>query len=258
MEAALALQPERMALLLLFASLRTGAALALLPTMGGQVIPLRVRIGLAGCIGFLVMGNQPAIRPPADFLGLPGLAAIAGELLIGAVAGLALHAAFAVATIAGEFLSQGMGLGFATMVEPSMPPSPVLSGLMALLMWAMFLTAGGHVLLLRLLVESYATLPTAGPLFDPDRLARIVEWGSFAMATGVIAALPLAAALLLVNLSLAVAARSAPQLNLFSIGFPLMLLAGLVGLPLALPALADSFAGALAQMQNRAAEVLLG
>ena len=76
--------------------------------------------------------------------------------------------------------------------------------------------------------------------------------------SGLIAALPLGATLLLVNLSLAVAARSAPQLNLFSVGFPLMLLVGLAALPLAYPALTESLAAALAQMQAEAARVLLG
>jgi len=245
-------------LLLLYCSLRTGACLALLPALGGQLVPLRIRIGLSGCIGFLVMQRFPGIQPPADLLSLDGMLAIAGELLIGAVAALSLHAAFAVATIAGEWLSQGMGLGFANMVEPNMPPSSVLSGLAALLMWTMFMMGGGHLLLLRLVVESYGAMPAAGPLFQPARLARIVEWASFAMASGIVAALPLGAALLLVNLTLGVATRSAPQLNLFSIGFPLMLLAGLFGLPLALPGLADTFADTLLGMQNRAAAVLLG
>ena len=258
MEAAIALQPERMALLLLFASLRTGAALLLLPALGGQLIPLRVRIGLSGCVGWLVMTTNSGVLPPDDLLSLAGLAAIGGELLIGAVAALALHAAFAVAMVAGEWLAQTMGLGFATMVSPGSAPAPVLSGLFALLMWALFLTSGGHLILLRLIYESYQAMPVAGPLFEPDRLAAIIEWGSFALATGVIAALPLGAAMLLVNLALAVAARSAPQLNLFSIGFPLMLLAGLVGLPLALPGMAESLSGALISMQERAAEVLLG
>jgi flagellar biosynthesis protein FliR len=252
------LYPERFLLELLFASLRTGAALALLPALGGTLIPARIRIGLAGCVGFLVMGTAFPPQPPADLLSFAGFVAIAGELLIGAVAALSLHAAFAVATIAGEWLAQSMGLGFATLVDPGSAPVPVLSGLFALLMWTLFLSAGGHLLLFQLIVESYRAMPSAGALFQPDRLMLIVQWGGFAMASGLIAALPLGGALLLVNIGLAVAARSAPQLNLFSIGFPLMLLVGLAGLPLALPGLADSLSAALSAMQASVSEVLLG
>lgn len=258
MQGLIGLQPERFVLDLLFASLRTGAALALLPALGGQLIPVRVRVGLAGAVGFLVMGSPWAPAPPEDLLSLSGMAAIAGELLVGAVAALALHAAFAVAALAGDWIAQAMGLGFAMAVQPGGPPSPVVSALFALLMWALFLTAGGHLLLIRLLVESYAAMPAAGALFQPERLMAIAGWGGFAIASGFMAALPLGGALLLVNLALAVAARSAPALNLFSIGFPLMLLAGVAALPLLLPGLADMFVRALTGMQDRAAEVLLG
>lgn len=252
------LAPERFVLELTFASLRTGAALALLPALGGQLIPVRVRIGLAGAVGFLVMESPWAPEVPADLLSLPGMLAIAGELLVGAVAALALHAAFAVAALAGDWIAQAMGLGFAMAVQPGGPPSPVISALFALLMWALFLGLGGHLLLIRLLVESYAAMPVAGTLFEPGRLMAIAGWGGFAIASGFMAALPLGGALLLVNVALAVAARSAPALNLFAVGFPLMLLAGIAALPLLLPGLADSFTAALAGMQDRAAEVLLG
>jgi flagellar biosynthesis protein FliR len=257
-EQALGLAPERMLLELLYASLRTGAALALLPALGGQLIPTRVRIGLAGAVGFLVLGapSRPVI--PADLLGLPGLAAIAGELLIGAVAALALNAGFAAAMVAGEWLAQSMGMGFATTIDPTAPGAPVLASLFALLTWAILLQSGGHLLFLDLIVQSYAAMPSAGALFEPDRLRAIAGWGGYAIATGLIAALPLGATLLLVNLAIGVAARSAPQLNLFSIGFPLLLLIGLAGLPLALPGLAASLAGALTGMQGKLAEVLLG
>jgi flagellar biosynthetic protein FliR len=134
----------------------------------------------------------------------------------------------------------------------------VLSSLFALLMWALLLQSSGHLLLFDVLVRSYSAMPSAAALFEPARLQEIAGWGGYAMATGLIAALPLGVALLLVNLALGVAARSAPQLNLFSIGFPLLLLIGLAGLPLALPGLAASLSGALTGMQARLAGVLLG
>lgn len=258
MEPAFALAPERFALDLLFASLRCGAALAMLPALGGQFIPLRVRIGLSGAFGYLLLGTTNPPVAPTDLLSLAGLAAIAGEILIGAVAALSIHAAFAAALIAGDWLAQSMGLGFATQVDPGAAPTPVVSGLFALLGWSLFLGSGGHLLFLRLIAESHHAMPTAAALFQPDRLWAIAGWGSLAFTSGLLAALPLGAALLLVNLSLAIAARSAPQLNLFSVGFPLMLLTGLAALPLALPALAESLSGALAAMQAEAARVLLG
>lgn len=257
METALALHPEAFVLHLFFASLRVGAALAMLPSLGGQMIPVRVRVGLAGAIGLMVMqsGHAP---PPADLLGLPGMAQIAGELLIGAVAALSISVAFAVAAVAGDWMAQSMGLGFATVVDPTAPASPVLSAMLTLFMWSLFLGSGGHLLFIRMVFESYSAMPSAGALFEPWRLKAIAGWGSFAIGSGIIAAMPMGVGMLLVNMAVAVAARSAPQFNLISIGFPLMLLMGLAALPLALAGLADSLPNALSGMQTRLAEVLLG
>jgi len=259
MDAAAALAaPERFLLELGFASLRPGAALALLPGLGGQMIPLQVRIGLAAAVGFLVLGGPAPPRPPEDLLSLGGLAVVAGELLIGLAAALFLHAAFAAAQVAGEWLAQASGLGFAIAVTGEGSALSTLSTLFALLMWSLILAAGGHLLLLEVLIESYRAMPSAAALLDPGRLLVIFGWGGFALASGLIAALPLGVALLLVNVALAVAAKSAPQLNLFSIGFPLMLIVLLLGLPLALPGLAASLAGALLRLQDELARVLLG
>jgi len=258
MEPAVLAQPERWLLELAWSSLRAGAALALLPALGGQLIPVRVRIGLAGAVGWLLLDGDTPPAPPDDLLSPAGLAAVCGELMIGLVAALALHAAFAAAVIAGEWLAQTMGLGFAVVVDPTTPNAPVLSGLFALLMWALFLGAGGHLLLIEVIVRSHAVLPGGGALLAPERLSLIIGWGGFALASGLIAALPMGAALLLVNLAVGMAARSAPQLNLFAVGFPLLMLAGFAGLPLALPGLAAGLSGALAEMQAAMAAVLLG
>ncbi|WP_448580046.1 flagellar biosynthetic protein FliR [Thermaurantiacus sp.] len=250
--------PERFLLELIWCSLRAGAMLALLPAMGGAIVPVQVRIGLAGTVGAFILAGPAPPAPPADLLSVAGAAAIAGELLVGLTLALALHASFAVAAIAGEWIAQAMGLGFATLVSPTGGPSSMLGVMLGLLMWAIFMNAGGHLLLFQLIIESYRGLPSPGLLLEAPRLANILSWGGFAIASGLIAALPLGGTLLLLNIILGVAARSAPQLNLFAVGFPLMLLTGLAGLPLALPGIADSFAGALVELQRQLAGVLLG
>lgn len=258
LDQALALNPEAALLTLFWASLRTAGALALLPALGGRLIPLQVRIGLAGAMAVLVTGGLHPPPPPPDILTLGWVAAMFGELAIGGVIALSLHAAFAAAGVAGEWVAQAMGLGFATMVDPTSGASNVLSGIMAMLMWAIFLGSGAHLVIFTLVSESYRAMPTAAALFTPARLAMVVGWGGYAIASGIIAALPVGTALLLVNIALGVAARSAPQLNLFSIGFPLMLMAGLASLTFMLPGLSESLTGVLVTMQERAAEVLLG
>ncbi len=231
--------PEAQLLRLLFASLRTGAALALLPGIGAMLLPLRARIGLSAVVGLLVLGVMP-IAVPADMLSPAGRLGVAGELVIGGAAGIVLQLVFAAAAVAGELLSQSMGLGFATMLDPAGMTSPVVASFLGLLLWLVFLGLDGHLQLLALLVDSYRTLP---PGSDPlAHAGDIAAFGGLAFSAGLMLALPVAAVLLLVNLLLAVVSRSAPQLNIFSIGFPTLMVAGLLTLPLALPAMTGTMA----------------
>ncbi|MGL4542846.1 MAG: flagellar biosynthetic protein FliR, partial [Polymorphobacter sp.] len=237
------------------ASLRCGAALAVLPGIGALLVPLRVRIGLSGAVGLLVLGTQP-LALPADMLGAAGLLAVAGEIAVGLMAGLVLHIAFGVASIAGELLTQSMGLGFASIIDPGGASNSVLATFLGLLMWLVLLGLGAHLRLIELLVQSYATLPPGSDPFVHG--GALVEFGAFAFANGLLLAAPVASLLLLVNLLLAVTARSAPQLNIFSIGFPALLVAGLVALPVALPVMVEQMAAIVEAMQDQLARVLLG
>ncbi len=231
--------PEAQLLRLLFASLRTGAALALLPGIGAMLLPLRSRIGLSAVIGLLVLGVTP-IELPGDMLSPAGLLSIAGELTIGAMAGIVLQLVFAAASVAGELLSQSMGLGFATMLDPGGVTSPVVTSFLGLLLWLVFIGLDGHLQLIAMLIDSYRTVP---PGSDPlAHAGDLATFGGFALSAGLMLALPVSAVLLLVNLLLAVVSRSAPQLNIFSIGFPTLMVAGLLTLPLALPAMTGTMA----------------
>ena len=214
---------------LLFASLRTGAALALLPGIGATLLPVRVRVGLSLAVGLLVEQVVTIAAPGGPAL----VGAVIGEIAIGAAVGIMLQAIFASAQVAGELLSQSMGLGFATILAPGGLTSPVLTTFLSLLIWLAFVGNDGHARLFALIIESYRTLPP-GTMADP---LKVVRFGGTALSTGLMLALPVASVLVIVNLWLAVLARSAPQLNLFSIGFATLMAAGLAALPLALPAL---------------------
>ena len=238
--------PEAELAKLLFASLRGGAALALLPGIGGALLPIRVRIGLAGALGWLVAGSMTV--PEGGAL----LGAVAGEVMIGAAVGVVLQALFAVANVAGEVLAQAMGLGFATIVQPGGTTSPVVTTFLSLLLWAVFIGVDGHARLFALLVHSFAVLPP-GASVDPGAVAR---FGGFAFGTGALLALPVAGVLVLANLWLAILAKSAPQLNLFSIGFAVLMVAGLIALPLALPAMLGTMGDAVADAQGVLAAML--
>jgi len=64
---------------------------------------------------------------------------------------------------------------------------------------------------------------------------KIAMWGESIFSGGLLLALPAVAALLITNMALGILTKSAPQLNLFGIGFPITLSMGFVVLALTLP-----------------------
>jgi flagellar biosynthesis protein FliR len=99
-----------------------------------------------------------------------------------------------------------------------------------------FLALNGHLALIEAIITSFATVPIEPAASITSDLGRIPALGAQLFAIGLHLALPVLAAMLATNLALGVLTRSAPQLNLFSIGFPITLLVGLATLALALPA----------------------
>jgi flagellar biosynthetic protein FliR len=89
---------------------------------------------------------------------------------------------------------------------------------------------------------------------------RLVDWHALALlggtifAAGLQIALPVLAAMLIANLALGVLTRTAPQLNLFAVGFPVTLMVGLLLLMILLPYLAQP----LQQMIEQALLPVLG
>jgi flagellar biosynthetic protein FliR len=77
-------------------------------------------------------------------------------------------------------------------------------------------------------------------------------------AAGLSIALPVGFALILVQLVMGMLARSAPQLNLFSVGIPAALLAGIVLLAIAAPVIGDGIIDVLGQGLGEARRIALG
>lgn len=220
------------------AGVRPLVMLALLPPFAGAVLPWRARLAIAAALSVFT-----AFGPGAPDL---TVAMLPGEVLAGILAGLAVGLAFAAAQMAGEVAAQIIGLGFASFSGAGGSAS-VIGGLFSLLMWCAFLTGDGHLWLFSSVVEGQRMLPPGGVSGE-----MIAAYGAVMFAGGLRMALPVVALLLMGNLLVAVAARSAPQLGAMSIG-PAALLLGFVW---ALPMLFDALLGR-ATMTLNAAQGLL-
>ncbi len=225
--------------------LRIGGAFMAAPVFGTRLVAVRVRIALTLVLTLMLM---PVLPPsaPVEPASLAGVLIAMQQVLIGLAMGFVLQLVFNTIVIAGETMATTMGLGFASIIDPQNGVNvPVVSQFLLMLGILVFLGLDGHLMLVRLLSDSFVWLPV-GPLgLDPDALWAIAAWATRMFAGAVQLALPMVAALLVVYLALGVMTRAAPQLNIFSVGFPVTLLAGFILILLSLPTLVPGFVALL-------------
>jgi flagellar biosynthesis protein FliR len=233
---------------LLWPFLRALALFSALPVLGTRTVPARVRVALA----FLVALAAQASLPPMPLVALDSPAAVmlvVQQLLIGLSLGFAVRIVFAAVEFAGEVIGLQMGLNFAGFFDPATATQTTATSRFfgTIVAW-LFIVINGHLLVIAALAQSFQAFPV-GP--EPFAFLRAVQpqvWGSEVFMLGLWIALPLVSMLLFVNLVLGVISRVAPQMNVFSIGFPITLGVGLLGVLFTLPMMQRPFTMAIERM----------
>ncbi|MBE9533014.1 MAG: flagellar biosynthetic protein FliR, partial [Proteobacteria bacterium] len=157
-------------------------------------------------------------------------------ILIGACMGFMLQLLFNAFIIAGQIVAMQMGLGFASMVDPQNGVTvPVISQFYLIFVTLVFLSLDGHLILLKVLAESFVTLPVLPSGLPHTSFRDLVGQASWMYAAGVLVALPAIGSLMMVNLAFGILSRAAPQISPFSIGFPMTIILGFAIIYFTLP-----------------------
>jgi flagellar biosynthetic protein FliR len=230
----------------LVAMIRPGAAFIAAPIFGAAFVPVQLRLVVALAIGIPALSVTGFVLPADGLASINGMLLVAGEVMAGLALGFAVQIGFSAALVAGELIGNAMGLGFAAMVDPtSGQQNPVLSQFLSIFATFLFLSVGGHLALAATVVESYRALPPGDAWLTAESIQGLVFFGGILFSAGLSIALPVAFAIVLVQIVMGLLARSAPQLNLFAVGFPAALLAGIVLLAIATPVLGEGILAAI-------------
>jgi flagellar biosynthetic protein FliR len=224
---------------------RVGTGVAVMPLFSGRNTPRMVRAGLALVLAVfwfsaLDRGPDPETLQRIKDSWLWAGMAVAREVSLGAVIGFAFNLYLVPARIAGEFLTQEMGLSLAATFGPTNdraagPITLIFESLSGLL----FLGLDLHHVFLATLHSTFLRYPVGGaPGAVPTN--QLIDAASSAQELGVLLAGPLAVVLFLVIVGLALMTRTAPQLNVYAIGFGLQAAAGVVGALILMPELLDA------------------
>ncbi|MGE4321585.1 MAG: flagellar biosynthetic protein FliR [Sphingobium sp.] len=231
---------------LLIAMIRPGAAFIAAPIFGAPAVPLHLRIILSLALGLAALNSVPIRLPAEGIASFEGVMLVAGEVLAGLAMGFAVQIGYAAALVAGETIANAMGLGFAAMVDPQSGSSTQGVGqFLSILSTFLLLAMDGHLMLVSFIVQSYQALPPGGPMISNDAIWHLIRFGGALLGAGVTIALPVGFALVLVQIVMGMLARTAPSLNLFAVGMPVAVMAGLILLAIAAPVMGEGIAASL-------------
>ena len=213
---------------------RISACLIATPILSSVSVNTRLRVSLAMVLTILIYPLHD--WPIVDVLSGAGLVLFLEQVVIGVMMGLILQIVFAAVSAAGEFISLSMGLGFAMMADPnSGVQTPVISQFLVILATLVFVSIGGHLILIELLLDSFRLWPIGEPQLEMAMVWDLLQWSVLLFTGATMIALPAMVVLLLTNSAMGVVSRAAPSLNVFAVGFPLTLLMGIVVLIVLLP-----------------------
>ncbi len=230
---------------------RIAALVATAPILGDASVPRHVKVGLAFFVTLIVAPGVAAV-PDVALLSGDGFVLIGRQILIGAAMGFAMRLAFAAIEYAGDLIGFQMGLGYATLLDPETnDQTPLIGSLLRYFASLGFLVANGPLMMIAGVSESFRGLPLAGTggLFGDWH--GLVLQGATIFGLALHMALPVIAALLVTNVALGVMTRAAPQLNLFSIGFPITITVGLVVLVISMPVVLGIAESAMTETAGR-------
>lgn len=196
------------------------------PMFGSALVPMRIRLFLAVALAFCVYPIAPVQAPPMSLATLPVI--LGSEMLIGIVIGFGASLPLVAVEMGGLMMGHQIGLGLARVLNPdTQEQTEVLSQLLFMAALVIFMLLDGHHMLIHALVASFNNVPLGG--YQPDGTVLRVLTGMlgsmFDLAMRLAA--PMLCLIFLETVALGFVARTVPQLNILSIGFPLRIILGI-------------------------------
>lgn len=224
--------------------LRIGAAMALLPAVGEQSVPQRIRLGLAIVFSIIVLPFVAVEIEPTLPEGIAWVGFLASETAVGLTLGVSLRLFVLALQTAGSMIAQSTSLS-QIFGGASPDPQPAIGHLLLISGLALTVTLGLHVRIAELFIVSYSIFPVGSGISG----AELAKWGidhiaaMFRLAFSIAA--PFLITSLIYNLALGAINRAMPQLMVSFVGAPAITAGGLVLLFVASPIILTVWADAV-------------
>lgn len=209
------------------------------PVFGMSNVPARVKAGLGVMISFLLYGvleyQIPEYTSLIDYAGLVVLECVAGLLL-----GFGAYICTTIILFTGSVIDMEIGLSMATQFDPlTKTQASIMGSLYQYMILILMILSDMHLYLLKTLADSYQLIPIGKLMFGSSMYSTVVGFLTQYIILGFRIALPVFAAMLLMNIIMGVLAKAAPQISMFAVGIQIKLFVGLAVIYLTIRLLPD-------------------
>lgn len=208
-------------------AMRITGFVMLAPFFGIKNVPQQVKLLLSMAVSIIVYCVIP--YEPLEYQGVIGYAGvIISEAIAGMILGLFANLAMYILNFAGQIADMEIGFSMVTTFDPSNQLQvTVTSNILTYAVTLMMIVTNLHLYIIRAVVDSFLLVPVGQVAISPMMYQGYLQFLLDYMVLGFRIILPVFAALLVVNVVLAVLAKAAPQLNMFVVGFQIKIFVGL-------------------------------
>ncbi len=212
---------------ILLIATRIGAILLFTPILSIAYIPARIRVLFIIAISILLTGIVDISHINNVNIGVNIYLYLLNELTVGIVMAFGILTAFAAFLFGGRILDFQMGFGVANLIDPATNNQSAMMGVILNMIAIMvFFSVDGHHMILRGISYSFDLVPVGMPLSELNMEVIVKQFGLM-FVIGLMVVAPALFGILLLDLGLAVVARTMPQVNVFFISIPLKIFIGL-------------------------------
>jgi flagellar biosynthesis protein FliR len=236
---------------------RVGGLITFAPFWSHKAATTKIRVMLAFVLAIALtpVVSTKIAMPPSQLSAF--FLVLAGELAIGMVLGFVGKLVFSGFELAAHFLGSQIGFSLAGTIDPSTQAQTAAFGTIAQMLALMVLFgADGHHWFLAATVKSFSTTAPGTFTFSAELLDIILRISADSLVVGVALAAPAIIVLLSVEFALEFFGRTAPQFQVFILGFPLKIAVGLWVVGASLYFLPNSFRDNLSRIYHGLVKVL--
>ena len=229
---------------------RLSSMMMVMVVFGTRMMPTFVRLVFSVAVTAAIV---PLLlqKLPFEIMSLPGFLVTIREALIGILIGFATEFLSQTFVLAGSVVAMQTGLGFAAFMDPVNGESvPVVGQFFSTLCALVFLSIDGHIAVISMTRESFITLPPGLYLLAPSSWMEMAMFLGVMFQAAVSFALASIVAMLVINFTFGIMTRAAPQLNIFSMGFAVSMVLGIIVLWLTVSGFLSHFSSLWSRVQS--------